>query len=157
MSIPMLMLWREKLAVRGGHCRDGGFNFSSSLMGAVPRMTQSGSAVIHTPDRSGLPFPNRGGAAARSTSPVAVRGARGLGTLNHCAPSEADAPATAMVIRIAFTRVWRCGHGRRTFMYDSVGMSIAQTTADYLLPGVSGNCLRCSDHCASLQSPQSSP
>src|SRR4030095_12660830 len=28
---------------------------------------------------------------------------------------------------------------------------------DHLLPRVSGNCLRCSDHCASLQRPQSSP
>lgn len=42
MSIPMFTLCREKLAVRGGHLRDGGFTRSSSLTGAVPRMTQSG-------------------------------------------------------------------------------------------------------------------
>src|SRR5688572_14504183 len=120
MSIPMLMLWREKLAVRGGHCRDGGFNFSSSLMGAVPRMTQSGSAVIHTPDRSGFPFARRGGAAARSTSPVAVRGARGLGTLNHWAPSDPDAPTMTTIIRIVCARSWMRGHAGWLCMYDSL-------------------------------------
>jgi hypothetical protein len=46
-------------------------------------MTQSGSAVIHTPDKSGFPFASLGVAAVRSTSPLAVRGARGLGTVNH--------------------------------------------------------------------------
>src|SRR4249919_562338 len=30
-------------------------------------------------------------------------------------------------------------------------------SGNHLLPRVSANCLRCSDHCASLQSPQSSP
>ena len=52
--------------------------------GAVPRMTQQAAlAVIHTPDKSALPFASRGVAADRSTSPFAVRGARGLGCLNH--------------------------------------------------------------------------
>ncbi len=83
MSMPMLMLCREKVAVRAGHVRDGGISFSSSLTGSVPRMTQAGSAVIHTPDRSGLPFASRGAAADRSTDPFAVRGARGLGNPNH--------------------------------------------------------------------------
>jgi hypothetical protein len=83
MSMPMLMLCREKLAVRGGHFRDTGFIFRSSLIGAVPRITQRGSAVIHTPDKSGLPFASRGAAADKSTSPLDVRGARGLGCLNH--------------------------------------------------------------------------
>ena len=54
MSMPMLMLCREKLASRTGHVRDGGMSLSSSLTGSVPRMTQAGSAVIHTPDRSGV-------------------------------------------------------------------------------------------------------
>src|SRR6187200_2206598 len=103
--MPMLMLCREKLAVRGGHCRDGGFNFRSSLIGAVPRMTHSGSAVIHTPDRSGFPFDSRGGGAAKSTSPVAVRGARGLGTLNHCAHTDPEAAAMTTISRIGITRL----------------------------------------------------
>src|SRR4026209_248950 len=106
MSMPMWMLWREKLAVRGGHFRDAGFIFRRSLIGAVPRMTQSGSAVIHTPDRSGFPFARRGAAAVRSTSPVAVRGARGLETLNHWAPNDPDAPATTTIVRIVLTRFW---------------------------------------------------
>src|SRR5687768_816721 len=100
MSMPMLMLWREKLAVRGGHFRDSGFIFSSSLIGAVPRMTQRGSPVIHTPDRSGLPFTRRGVGAVRSTSPVAVRGARGLGTVNHWAPNDPGAPRMTRIVRI---------------------------------------------------------
>jgi hypothetical protein len=79
MSMPMLMLWREKLAVRGGHCFDAGISFSSSLTGAVPRITHAGSAVIQTPDRSGLPFASLGAGADRSTAPAAVRGAPGLG------------------------------------------------------------------------------
>src|SRR5205085_5166045 len=61
---------------------------------AVPRMTHAGSAVIHTPDKSGFPFASRGAGADRSTSPAAVRGARGLGYLNHWAPDGTDAPTT---------------------------------------------------------------
>src|SRR5687767_12577387 len=85
MSMPMLMLCREKVASRTGHVRDGGMSLSSSLTGSVPRMTQAGSAVIHTPDRSTFPFGNRGGAADRSRAPDDVRGARGVGYLNHWA------------------------------------------------------------------------
>src|SRR5688572_3571414 len=68
-------------------------------------MTHAGSAVIHTPDKSGFPFGSRGVAAARSTSPPAVRGAFGVGYLNHCAPSEPDAHVTAILTRTAITRM----------------------------------------------------
>src|SRR4029453_6758231 len=93
MSMPMLMLCREKVAVRGGHVREGGMSLSSSLTLAVPRITQAGSPVIHTPDKPALPFGGRGVAADRSTSPFDVRGARGLGCLNHLAVKRPDAPA----------------------------------------------------------------
>src|SRR6188474_3324261 len=82
-SIPMLTLCLEKLAVRGGHVRVGGRSLTSSASGMTPRTMHAGSAVIHTPDKSGLPLVNRGVAADRSTSPLAVRGARGLGYVNH--------------------------------------------------------------------------
>src|SRR5688572_3404800 len=92
--MPMLMLCREKVAVVGGHVRDRGSSLTSSLNGNTPRMTHAGSAVIHTPERSGRPFAIRGVAAARSTSPAAVLGARGLGYLNHCALDDPDAPSS---------------------------------------------------------------
>ena len=63
-SIPMWVLCLEKLAVRGGHFRVGGMSLTSSASGSTPRMTHAGSAVIHTPDKSGLPFVKRGVAAA---------------------------------------------------------------------------------------------
>src|SRR5215207_6677023 len=102
MSMPKLMLWREKLAVRTGHLSVGGMSLRSSLTGIRPRMTQAGSAVIQTPDRSGLPLASRGVGAERSTSPPGVRGASGLGYLIHCAdtvPEAVSIPnATARVI-----------------------------------------------------------
>jgi hypothetical protein len=79
----MWVLCLEKLAVRGGHFRVGGMSLTSSARGSTPRMTHAGSAVIHIPDKSGLPFVKRGVAADKSTAPLAVRGARGLGYLNH--------------------------------------------------------------------------
>jgi hypothetical protein len=91
--MPMLILCLEKLAVRGGQRREGGMSFSSSLTGSVPRITQAGSAVIHTPDKSGLAFASRGAGADRSTPPLAVLGARGLGYVNHCAANDPDDPA----------------------------------------------------------------
>src|SRR5687768_12424551 len=105
MSMLMLMLCREKLAPRTGHVREGGMSLSSSLTGSVPRMTQAGSAVIHTPDRSRLPFGSRGALAARSTSPDAVRGARGVGNPNHWAPSAPGAPTRTVTIRTASARL----------------------------------------------------
>src|SRR5689334_6016546 len=115
MSIPRLMLCREKVASRGGHLRDGGFIFSSSVIGAVPRITHRGSAVIHTPDRSGFPFVSRGAAAVRSTPPLAVRGARGLGYLNHCALSVPEVPAMTKDMKIVInTRLRICGRSSWT-------------------------------------------
>src|SRR5687768_6106065 len=102
--MPMLMLCREKVAVVGGHVRERGSSLTSSLSASTPRMTHAGSAVIHTPERSRRPFASRGVAAARSTPPFAVRGARGLGYLNHCALTDADAPATR-IIRIVASRL----------------------------------------------------
>src|SRR5688500_18866540 len=98
MSMPMLLLCREKLAVVGGHRRDGGSSLTSSLSVITPRMTHAGSPVIHTPERSGLPLANRGVAAERSTAPAAVRGAPGLGYLNHWALDEPDTPASSTAI-----------------------------------------------------------
>src|SRR5687767_14453665 len=105
MSMPRLMLWREKLAVRTGHFSVGGMSLRSSLTGMRPRMTHAGSAVIQTPDRSGLPLPSRGVGADRSTSPFAVRGAPGLGNLNHCAASVAEAASIPRVTARAISRV----------------------------------------------------
>src|SRR5687767_15667085 len=102
--MPMLMLCREKVAVVGGHVRDRGSSLTSSVNGSTPRMTHAGSAVIHTPERSGRPFASRGVAAARSTPPLAVRGAPGLGYLNHCPLTDADAPAKR-IIRTAASRL----------------------------------------------------
>src|SRR5688572_20627441 len=99
--MPMLMLCREKVAVVGGHVRDRGSSLTSSLNGSTPRITHAGSAVIHTPERSGRPLASRGVAAARSTPPFAVRGARGLGYLNHCPLTDADAPATRIMTIVA--------------------------------------------------------
>src|SRR6476469_9947336 len=104
MSIPRLTLCREKLAVFGGHVRDGGSSLSRSATLAVPRITQAGSPVIHTPDKSGLPFAILGAGAARSISPPDVRGARGLGYANHCAP-DSVAPAPTPTISSAATTV----------------------------------------------------
>jgi len=52
------------------------------LAGPLTR-PQAESAVIQTPDKSGLPFVSRGTGADRSTSPLGVRGAPGVGYLNH--------------------------------------------------------------------------
>jgi hypothetical protein len=112
--MPMLILCREKLAVRAGHVRDRGISFSNSLTGAVPRITHAGSAVIHTPDKSGFPFASRGAGAARSTSPFAVRGARGLGYLNHCAAGDPDAAAMKTIASPTVARLRQCGHFRRS-------------------------------------------
>src|SRR5687768_11469529 len=100
-SMPILTLCREKLAVVGGHVRVGGSSLTSSLSGSTPRMTQAGSPVIHTPERSGRPFGSRGVAAVRSTPPLAVRGARGLGYLNHCPLNDPDAPARRIIRIVA--------------------------------------------------------
>src|SRR5688500_19322034 len=71
-------------------------------------MAQRGSPVIHTPDRSGRPFAKRGVAAVRSTSPVAVRGAPGLGYLNHCARRDAVETPMATIATIVITRLRIC-------------------------------------------------
>src|SRR3954451_49462 len=97
MSMPKLMLCREKLAWRTAHVSEGGISLRSSLTGAVPRITQAGSAVIHTPDRSGCPFVRRGEAADKSTLPLAVRGAREFGYVNHCASSRVKTPASTAI------------------------------------------------------------
>src|SRR5687768_10579958 len=103
--MPMWVLCLEKLAVRGGHFRVGGISLTSSARDSTPRMTQAGSAVIHTPDRSGLPFVKRGVAANKSTSPFAVRGARGLGCLNHWASTWRNGPAIAIISITTNTRL----------------------------------------------------
>src|SRR5689334_3516081 len=78
-----------------GHFSEGGTS-STSLSRLVGPITlpQVPSADIHTPDKSGLPFASRGVGPDRSTSPLAVRGAPGLGYWNHWAPAAAEAPAT---------------------------------------------------------------
>src|SRR5687768_14532017 len=112
MSMPRLMLWREKLAVRTGHLSVGGMSLRRALTGMRPRMTHAGSAVIQTPDRSGLPLASRGVGAERTTSPFAVRGAPGLGNLNHCAASVPEAARIPSVTARAISRVRaRCRAG----------------------------------------------
>jgi len=52
--------------------------------GCVPRpFPRFGSAVIHSPDRSGLPFAMRGAGAAMSTLPSAFRGTPAVGAFSH--------------------------------------------------------------------------
>ena len=75
----------------------GRMSLRSSLTGAVPRMTQAGSPVIHTPERSGCPLVRRGAAADKSALPLAVRGARKLGYVNHCAWSGARTPTMTAI------------------------------------------------------------
>src|SRR5262245_7006838 len=62
------------------------------LVGPITR-PQVDAADIHTPDKSGFPFASRGVAPARSTCPVGVRGAPGLGYSYHWAPNGAEAAA----------------------------------------------------------------
>src|SRR5206468_306950 len=90
-STPILKPSRDIVGPRTGHFSEGGASWSSWLMLAGPRTRpQAESAVIQTPDKSGLPFVSRGTGADRSTSPPGVRGAPGVGYLNHCAHIGAD-------------------------------------------------------------------
>ena len=45
------------------------------------------AAVIHSPERSGLPSAVRGAGADRSGAPAAVRGRSAVRSFTHCAPS----------------------------------------------------------------------
>jgi len=48
-----------------------------------PDLPRLGSAVIHIPERSGLPSVNRGAGPDMFTLPSAFRGTPALGYLNH--------------------------------------------------------------------------
>src|ERR1044071_6305048 len=68
--------------------------------GAVPRPApRLGSAVIHRPDRSGLPSAIRGAGAVMLTLPSARRGTPDVGWFTHCAVSRTDASKAAVTTR----------------------------------------------------------
>jgi hypothetical protein len=97
----MLIPCRDIVAPRTGHFFEGGESWRSWLTLTGPPTPQPGSAVIQTPEKSGFPSASRGVAADKSTAPLGVRGAPGLGYLYHCEPSSADVPANATAIMIA--------------------------------------------------------
>src|SRR5438093_13217672 len=95
----MLMPWRDIVGPRTAHFKPGGATLRRSLaLAGPPPRPQAGSAVIQTPEKSGLPLASRGVAADKSTSPLAVRGAPGVGYFAHCAINRTAAAALSKCV-----------------------------------------------------------
>jgi hypothetical protein len=62
-----------------------------------------GSPVIQIPEKSGLPFANRGEGADMSTLPSAFRGTPAVGYFTHCAFKCVDANAVPKMTKATVT------------------------------------------------------